>query len=203
MTKPKDQWTARKQGAHAGSTQKFTEIQDIQEDIVVYKGGYASLIVEVQASNFALLSATERDTKLLAYGALLNSLSFPIQILIRNKKIDISNYIRLLDQELSQASNTLHPSLNKDQRSLLINHMKMYRDFVQELVKINTVLDKKFYIVISYSYLEGGVEGATAAIGRSAVVSDSFIQGAKAALHTKGESLHTQLQRLSLRARTL
>jgi len=79
----KNQWTARKQGAHAGSTQKFTEIEDIAEDIIIYKGGFASLVVEVQASNFALLSENERDAKLSSYAGLLNSLSFPIQIIIR------------------------------------------------------------------------------------------------------------------------
>lgn len=198
----KNQWTAKKQGAHAGSTQKFSEIEDIFDDIVVYKGGYASLVIEVQASNFALLSESERDAKLSSYAALLNSLSFPVQILIRNKKIDISSYMRLIDQELTQSS-SLHLTLSQQQRELLIRHMKMYRDFVQNLVKINTVLDKKFYMVISYSYLEGGVGNVATGLTRNVSISDSFIQAAKAALHTKAESLHAQLQRLALRARTL
>ena len=63
------------------TTQKFTEIEDIIDNIVLLSSGNACLIIEVKATNFALLSKEEQDAKVFAYAALLNSLSFPIQIL--------------------------------------------------------------------------------------------------------------------------
>jgi hypothetical protein len=42
----------------------------------------------------------------------------------------------------------------KAQTEALSKQMGLYRNFVQELVKVNTILDKKFYIVIPYSSLE-------------------------------------------------
>src|ERR1035437_6152391 len=161
------------------STQKFIDITDIADDIVILGGGNACLVIEVNATNFALLSPEEQDAKIYAYASLLNSLSFPIRIVIRSKKIDISNYLKLLDTEKDKTQN---PNLAKQ--------IGLYRDFVKELVKVNTVLDKKFYLIIPYSSLEKGVSGAGAALKGSSN-QDNFIIGAKAALHSKAESFHT------------
>ena len=154
------------------TTQKFIEIRDMSDNIVSLTNGSSRLVIEVQAINFALLSKEEQDAKALSYAALLNSLSFPIQIFIQSKKIDISSYLKLLDEEIE-----------KNQNQLFKNQIKLYKDFVAELVKINTVLDKKFYIAIPYSSLEGG--------------------SARTKLLSKAESLHAQLRRMTLASKTL
>lgn len=173
------------------STQKFIEIVDIVDDIVIIAGGYACLVIEVKATNFALLSAEEQDAMIFSYASLLNSLSFSIQVLIRSKKLDISSYLNLLADEEK-----------KTQNQALAKQIGLYKNFVQELVKVNTILDKRFYIVIPYSSLEKGITGAKAATGMTTPQSDFFI-GAKTALHSKAESMHAQLGRLNLKAETL
>ena len=187
------------QGAKAGSTQKFTGIVDIVDEAVILPGSAACLIIEVQASNFALLSQEEQQSKIYAYASFLNSLSFPLQIVIRNKKIDISSYINLLNQQIKNPSG-LHPNLSEQQNQSLITYITMYRDFIQELVKINTVLDKKFYIVITYSSLEKGMSGAASSVKG---VSSTFAASATAGLKAKADSVLSQLSRLSLRAKVL
>lgn len=164
------------------TTQKFIEIQDIVDNVVLLSGGNACLVIEVQATNFSLLSQEEQNIKVLSYSSLLNSLSFPVQIFIRSKKIDISSYLRLLDDEVS-----------KSQSQLLKNQIKLYKDFVSELVKVNTVLDKKFYIAIHYTGLEGGINMSR----------DNFFLSSKAKLAAKAESLHAMLRRMNLPAKTL
>lgn len=174
------------------TTQKFTEIEDIIDNIVLLSWGNACLVIEVKATNFALLSKEEQGAKVFAYAALLNSLSLPIQIFIRSKRIDISSYLKLLDQE---AKNT--------QDEILRERIVLYRNFVQELVQVNTVLDKKFYIVIPYSYLEAGAWGAKTPTKKNLSRKEAFVEGAKAGLDLKAKSLHAQLQRLGLLAKTL
>lgn len=174
------------------TTQKFIGIEDIEDNVVILEGGNACSIIEINATNFSLLSKEEQDTKIFSYASLLNSLSFPIQILIRSKRLDITSYLRLLDTQADQSQNPA-----------LASQIRLYRDFVKELVKVNTVLDKKFYIVIPYNYLEGGI-GMPKGNGKKVVSpKDEFINEAKGALRSKTESLHAQLARLNLRARTL
>jgi len=172
------------------STQKFIEITAIYEDIIVLSGGNASVIIEVQATNFDLLSEGEQNAKIYAYSSLLNSLSFPIQIVIRSKQIDISSYLNALSLEEGKTSN-----------SALAKQIGLYKKFVTELVKQNVVLDKKFYIVIPYSSLEKGLFGAKQSIGADSI--KNLEVQAKAALSSKAETLHAQLARIGLKSKTL
>ena len=132
------------------TTQHFTEIEDIIDDVVLLSGGQACLILEVNATNFSLQSKEEQEVKILSYASLLNSLSFPIQIVILSRKLDISEYIALLEQEASGAEN-----------AALAYSIRLYKNFVSELVQTNTVLDKKFYLVIPFSVLEMGIKDST------------------------------------------
>jgi len=164
------------------TTQKFTEIEDIAESIALLSNSNACLVIEVTPTNFPLLSDEEKYAKLYSYSSLLNSLSFPIQIIVRSKKIDISSYLLLLEEEIAKTKN-----------QALSNKMKQYKDFVQSVIKVNSVLDKKFYIVIPYSRLEN--------ITR--VPKQALLESVKASLKVKADSLHAQLKKLGLFAKTL
>lgn len=176
--------------AHA-TTQKFTEIVDIAENVITFSGGNAATVIEITASNFALLSQKEQDSKIYAYASLLNSLTFPIQILIRNKRVDITSYLKLLEEAEHTTKN-----------ALLGMHIKLYRDFVREMVQVNVVLNKTFYIVIGYTTLEGGV-GNVGQKTKNKTVSDLTPAGAHKKLEQKAESVLSQLAKLGASARLL
>lgn len=173
------------------STQKFTEIVDISENIVVLQGGHAAIVIEIQASNFSLLSEREQEAKIIAYASLLNSLTFPIQILIRNKLVDISSYVKELEEVEKRTKN-----------ALLANHIKLYRSFVHEMIRVNVVLNKMFYIVIPYSPLEAGVTGVTQTVP-GAASGDIAVNNAKKILKGKADSLLPQIKKLAMSARIL
>src|SRR3990167_8499742 len=78
------------------STQSFIEIEDIKDDIVLMKDYSAAVVIEVSAVNFWLLSVEEQSSMIYAYAGLLNSLSFPVQVLIISKKMDVSSYLDYL-----------------------------------------------------------------------------------------------------------
>ena len=133
------------------STQEHLDIEDIRDDIIIFKDGSCCLLLQTSAVNFGLLSETEQDATIYAYAGLLNSLSFPVQIVVRSQKKDVTNYINLLKIEEQ-----------KQQNQKLANQMKLYRQFVETTVKENKVLDKKFYIVIPFSTLELGATNVKA-----------------------------------------
>jgi hypothetical protein len=173
------------------STQKFTEILDFVGSTVVMAGGNACLIIELTASNFSLLSKREQDSRVYSFASLLNSLSFPLQILIRNKKMDISIYLKELDKVIQNTKN-----------ERLANYVKYYRSFVQEMVTVNTVLNKSFYVILSYSSLE---QGATQAMQQASSQSqiEAFAQTARKSLDEKAVLILGQLQKFSVTAKIL
>jgi len=174
------------------STQAFTEVLDIREDTVLMKNGNACLIIELQAVNFALLSSEEQDAKVFGYAGHLNSLSFPVQIVVRSKQVNIMPYVDSLGEASIKASNPK-----------LASNILQYQQFVKDLVTSATVLDKQFFLVLSYSLLEGGI-GSVAKMGSTNTADlDSFFVKAHSGLKTKAESLLSQIDRMSLRAKVV
>lgn len=128
------------------TTQDHLSIEDVTHNLILLKDGACAMVLKVSAINFNLLSEQEQDSIIYSYAGLLNSLSFPIQILIRSQKKDISNYLRLLQsQEIKQ----LNPVMK--------TRIAAYREFVERMVKERNVLDKTFYVIIPFSTLELGV----------------------------------------------
>src|SRR3990167_2448411 len=130
------------------STQEHLDIDDITEDLVISRDSHVAMVLSTTAVNFDILSEGEQDATIYAYGALLNSLSFPVEILIRSKKADISSYFAHLTEALQSQTN---PDLK--------NQIQKYMEFIQSVVQQRTVLDKRFYLIITFSTLELGLRG--------------------------------------------
>ena len=178
------------------STQLFTEIETIDRDIVMYTDGSCSMVISATAVNFGLLSEKEQDAIIYAYAGLLNSLSFPIQILIRTQHKDVTAYL-----------STLEDSENKQKNPKLATAIHGYRLFVAATVKEKNVLDKKFYLVIPFSYLELGVSAKVLFGGskkRGLPYPRSYIfERALTVLSPKGDHMIRLLSRIGLQAKQM
>lgn len=177
------------------TTQAFTEIETIDKNIVLFTDGSCALVVTATAVNFGLLSEKEQDAIIYAYAGLLNSLSFPIELLIRTQHKDVTAYLRLLeDQERKQKNPKLSKSIHD------------YRLFVAATVKEKDVLDKKFYIVIPFSSLELGLSPSVffGSKKRGLPYERSYIfERALIVLNPKRDHITRLLNRLGLQARQL
>jgi hypothetical protein len=119
------------------TTQEELPIADISDDLILFKDGGAAVVMESTSLNFGLLSEKEQEAVVYAYAALLNSLSFSIQILVRSQRKDIGNYLAYLQEASTKITN---PKL-----TIVMNS---YRAFISEIVKKKNVLGKRFFIII-------------------------------------------------------
>lgn len=165
------------------TTQDHLEVETIQDDVVVLRNGLISVVIQTSAINFGLLSEEEQDATIYAYAGLLNSLSFPVQIVIKSEKKDISSYLELL---LSQEKKLKDETMK--------TRMSQYRAFIENTIQEQNVLDKKFYIIVSYQMvtLSGKVE-----------ISEELLARAKADLEPKRDHIIKQLTRIGLTAQQL
>lgn len=127
------------------TTQQFVEIEAVEDDIVLLNDRRCCCIIKTTGVNFQLLSPPEQDSVIYSFSQLLNSLSFPIQILITSKKTDISEYLDYLD--------SVAPDFSKPK---LVAQFSSYKEFIKSIVKINTIVEKSFFVVIPFSPLEMG-----------------------------------------------
>jgi hypothetical protein len=119
------------------STQRYLEFASAHNSTLVLKNGGVRAVLEVTSINFNLKSTEEQEAIILSYQKFLNALDFPVQIMVRSKKLDIDNYIE-----------KLHIRHKKITNDLLRKQMAEYMEYIQKLVEHADIMQKRFFIVI-------------------------------------------------------
>ena len=132
----------------AAATQNHLRIAEDRDDTAILKSGAIRAVIETTAINFNLKSEVEQESIIAGYQSFLNTLDFPIQIVIQSKKLDLDNYISKLRNLESKQENPLMKKQTND-----------YIDFIERLLDYVDIMDKKFYVVVPYEKLSVKPEG--------------------------------------------
>ncbi len=134
--KAPDTVRGRKKGT-AAATQRFLPVAEIRNDTLLLKNGGLRAVLEVEAMNFNLKSETEQQGIIAGYGAFVNTLNFPVQIVIRSSRTNIDDYLE-----------SIRAIGEKHSNQLLKNQTLGYVGFMQKLLEVADIMQKRFYIVI-------------------------------------------------------
>jgi len=121
----------------AASTQRYIDIAQIQDDVVIMKDGTLRSVVLTSSLNFSLKSEQEQNATVASYVQFLNSLKFPIQIVIQSRKLNIDHYLETLKQKEKEQTN-----------ELLKLQIGEYRNYIGELIELSEIMTKRFYVVV-------------------------------------------------------
>ncbi|MDO8336603.1 MAG: hypothetical protein Q7T74_07585 [Candidatus Saccharibacteria bacterium] len=132
------------------SSQNALLISELRDNMVIMGDGSFRAVVTCKSINFDLMSAREREGIEYAYQSFLNSLTFPVQILVRSQRVDIAPYLDRLDK------------MRRGQDNMLLGVlMDNYIDFIDQLAQEANIMDKSFFMVIPY-YPTGDLDSAVA-----------------------------------------
>ncbi|OGH71166.1 MAG: hypothetical protein A2921_03230 [Candidatus Magasanikbacteria bacterium RIFCSPLOWO2_01_FULL_43_20b] len=124
------------------STQTHLPIAEIKDGAIILKDGTLRAVLMTSSINFALKSEDEQNALISSYVSFLNSLDFPLQIVIQSRKLQIKPYVEKLIQ------------LEKEQPNELLRIQTAdYRSFIQELIQMGQIMTKRFYVVVPYDPL--------------------------------------------------
>lgn len=130
---------AAKNPTKDSTTQRYLPFSEIRDNCMIMKDGSSRMVLKVHAVNFNLKSEEEQDSIIIGYQRFLNSLRFPIQIIVRSLKVDIEGYLmRLKNLALKQKN------------PLLQEQTYRYVDFLTNLIDMAQIMKKDFYIVVPY-----------------------------------------------------
>lgn len=130
------------------STQRYVDVETIRDGVVVLKSGGLRAIVLVSSINFELKSSVEQEAIISQYQNFLNSLDFPLQIVIQSRRFNIDPYIdRLKTQEAQQTNELLRLQITE------------YADFIKNLNEVSNIVSKHFYVVVPFSTVESSEGG--------------------------------------------
>lgn len=151
--------TPEKQALKGLSSQKYLEISEIKDDVVVLKNGSLRGVLMVSSINFALKSIDEQDGIIYRYQSFLNSLDFSVQIVINSRRLNIDTYLDVLREEEKKQTN-----------DLLRMQIASYVEYINGLVKMANIVAKTFYIVVPFSLSEskdGNVKAKVASVANA------------------------------------
>jgi type IV secretory pathway VirB4 component len=125
--------------SNPNSTQNSLLIAEVRDGIVIMNDGSFRAVIMCKSINFDLMSPQEREAVEFSYQGFLNSLYFPVQIFMRSQKVDLRPYLEKLDKIRTEQDNMLLGLLMED-----------YIGFLSAVAQQTNIMDKKFYVVISY-----------------------------------------------------
>ncbi len=122
------------------SSRSQIAIREVRDHVLILPAQQYRMVLLVSPVNFELKSDDEQDVTIETYEQFVNSLPCPIQILMRTREIDVDHYLSTI-------------SLLQDQETSPVYKQKLseYASFLGKLVSGNTLLSRKFYIVIPFT----------------------------------------------------
>lgn len=121
------------------SSRKQIQIKEVKDGVILLPNNQYRVVLETSSINFELKSEAEQDVIIDSFQNFLNSLSFPVQILIRVREIDIDQYI----EQILVKKDKEHEEAYKTQ-------IQNYAEFIRNLVSGNKILSRHFYFVIAF-----------------------------------------------------
>jgi hypothetical protein len=122
------------------STQKYMDVAEVRDDVIVMRDGTLRAVLLVASVNFALKSEEEQNAMVAAYVSFLNNIDYPLQIVIQSRELNIDNYINNLKKRQKEQINELLKIQTAD-----------YLQYIEELVAMGKIMSKRFYVIIPYN----------------------------------------------------
>jgi len=171
-------------------TQKLLEIEQIREGVVILRNKSLRGVIMTSSLNFALKSEDEQNAIIYQFQNFLNSLDFPIEIVVQSRRLNITGYLeKLKELELQQ------------ENELLKFQTAEYRQFIKDLIAGGGIMAKSFFVVVPFALIK--IPGAQATKGlfkkrKGPALSEEHFQRVKSQLWQRMEFVSLGLRRCGL-----
>ncbi len=122
------------------NTENMLDISEIRWNTLILKDWGLRWIIRVFWLNLDLKNSEEQEIVVEQYKKFLNWLEFPVQILIRNTYLDLTDYIKYMDAKVNSLKN-----------DVLKRQGQQYVNFLEDInARQWLIYTKEFYIVVPY-----------------------------------------------------
>lgn len=122
------------------TTQHFVPIKEIRDGVVVLKDGGVRAILMASSVNLGLKSDDEQKAIIFQFQNFLNSLDFPVQIVVQSRRYDVRPYLVTLENRMHELT-----------EPLLKIQTKEYIEFIRKFNDDVNIMTKTFFVVVSYT----------------------------------------------------
>lgn len=115
---------------------RFFNLDKVEDNVLFLKDRKLS-IIKVEPVNFSIKNSKEQEIVISSFQKFLNSLDFPVQIVIATDSLNLDYYLNLLEERVEKTKNCSYASLFND-----------YKEFLQGMISTKGLLNRSFYLVI-------------------------------------------------------
>ncbi|MEA1924690.1 MAG: PrgI family protein [Candidatus Altiarchaeota archaeon] len=112
-------------------------IKEIKADSVFLKNGEIVAVLKITSINFGVLNKEDQDIVIYNFLQFINSIDFPIQVVMRSVNLDLSDYLVSLKRKIVQRD---------DQMALV--YFEHFSKYLDEYVSERKINDRFFYVVV-------------------------------------------------------
>lgn len=168
-----------KNGMPYEDMKKFLPFDDIRDNMIVQENGERfTMLVGCEGINYYLMSEAEKIAVEEGFIQFLNSIRFPIQIYVQSRTINLDDSIASYNEQLQKHTDSfnglldtfsnldsqgasddrlLEVSLQLEKKEKILNYTRDLIDHISYLTQNSNVLQKKYYIAVSYHISELGI----------------------------------------------
>lgn len=173
-------------------TKQFIKVHRIKDGVILLKNGGLRAVLIVSSMNFELKADIEKQSIVEAYQSFLNSLDYPVQILVNSRQINLDDYLAELEA-----------LYEKQENELLKLQIGEYLNFIDSLIEISNVISKNFYVIVPYAPAEQAKSFLSGATSPSANYSETQLEEYKNQLWQRVKQIRLGLIGLGLHAEIL
>ncbi len=129
------------------SAREQMQLNGVRDGVLLLPNNEYRVILEVSSLNFELKSEEEQDAIIETYQSFINSLSTPLQIIIRVREVDMDSYLESMEQRRLEEPEKIYRT-----------QLTSYVSFVRRLIEANKILSRRFYVVVPYREPKGDFE---------------------------------------------
>jgi len=126
--------------ASSKPTQDFVPVEEVRNGVVILKNGGYRGIMMCSSLNFALKGDDEQRAIIGGFQNFLNTLDFPVQIVVHSRKTDIRPYLNLLQERMDRQTS-----------ELMRIQLREYIAFIRNFIEGADIMTKTFYVVVPYT----------------------------------------------------
>ncbi|OYT26500.1 MAG: hypothetical protein B6U97_03725 [Candidatus Altiarchaeales archaeon ex4484_96] len=112
-------------------------IRDIKADSVFLKNGNVLAVLKITPINFGVLNKEDQDIVIYNFLQFINSVDFPIQIVMRSVNLDLTDYLSSLKRRIVQRD---------DQMALV--YFEHFSKYLAEYIAERKINDRLFYVLV-------------------------------------------------------
>jgi hypothetical protein len=129
------------------SSRQQIDIKGVRDGVLLLPNNHYRVVLQISSVNFELKSEAEQDALIETYQSFLNSMSCPLQILVRIREMDMDKYL-----------GDFHTRLIDESEEVYKQEIQNYTEFVKSLITSNKILARHFYVVIPFVGKESDFE---------------------------------------------